>query len=83
MESDLSNKVDAIINGTYFEKIRNEFEYCMGHPESKKQVIQVMINNRKNNVFWNMIFVNLNSSTNTKNMTDKKADDEVDTATTN
>ena len=30
-----------------------------------------------------MIFVNLNSSTNTKTTTDKEADDEVDTATTN
>ena len=35
MGSYISNKFDAIIDGTYFEIIRKEVEYCVGHPKIK------------------------------------------------
>ena len=44
-KSYLIDKFDAIINGSFFKKIRKKFEYCMGHPEFKKQIIQVIVNN--------------------------------------
>ena len=42
-ETYLSDKFDAIISGSFFEKIRKEFEYCMGNLEFKDQVIQVIV----------------------------------------
>ena len=46
-ETFLSDKFDAIISGSFSENIRKEFEYCMGNPEFKHQVIQVIAKKRK------------------------------------
>ena len=46
-KSYLSDKFVAIIDGSFFEKIRKEFEYCMGHPEFKTQGIQVIVKKDK------------------------------------
>lgn len=43
----LSNKFNAIIESSYFEIIRMEFEYCMGNPNFKKQFIQILVENRR------------------------------------
>ena len=76
----LSDKFDAIIDGSYFEKIRKEFEYCMGHSNFRKQFIQLLVEKRRNS-FVTAALDELRS-TNTKTTTDNKAD-EVDNATTN
>ena len=46
-ESYLCDKFDAIISGSFFEKIRTEFEYSMGNLEFKNQVIQVIVKKLK------------------------------------
>ena len=83
MESNLNNSFDAIIDGSYFDKIKKEFEYCMIHPKFKKQVIKVIVDNRKKHFLIGMGLVNLNCSTNTKTTTDNEIDDEIYDATTN
>ena len=83
-ESDLSSRFDAIIDGSFFDQIIKDFEYCMGHPNLKKQFIQVLLEHRKKSIM-HMMCVNLNCSTNTKKttITDNDVGDEVDNATTN
>ena len=81
-ESDLSNRFDTIIDGSFFDQIKKEFEYCMGHPNLKKQFIQVILENHKTSIMH--MCVNLSCSTNTKKTTtDNDVSDEVDDATTN
>ena len=82
-ESDLSNRFDAIIDGSCFDQIKKDFEYCMGHQNLKKQFIQIILENRKKSVL-HMMCVNLNCSIYTKKTTtDTDVGDEVDNATTN
>ena len=66
VESDLSNRFDAMINNSQFKKIRKEFKYCMCHPNFKKQVNDVIVNNCQKNKFQNILLVNFNFNTNTK-----------------